>query len=530
MKKLILLFFIGILSSCSADIVDLGDMNIDQKISSEQSILWDTDALEYEPRENANWTVATKETWITFASNKGEAKANISVNIDIKSKVDEGIFTITYSNGTIENIKVKRESSDKVIPSKKSILWDVDTFEYTPRESSDWVVTTKDTWITFTADKGVSKSLITVNIDINTDAKDGQFTIAYNNGTVETVDIKIIKKDEVEPPVVDRPSRDVVVMQINVWQEGTTVSGGYNAIVNEISHHNPDFITLSEVRNYGGVDFTAKLIEDLAKKGKVYYSQRSDDTGLLSKYPISSFETIFPLANDCGSIYKLISEVDGVKFAVYTAHLDYKNYASFLPRGYDGASFQPIAAPVVDLKAIKEQNLKSMRDDAIKLFIADAKKENEAGSIVIVGGDFNEPSHLDWTVETKDLYDHNGVVYHWDVSMMLQNAGYIDSYRELYKSAVTHPGFTYPSDNVDIDNVGQLSWAPKADERDRIDFIYYYPNIKLSLLNSNVYGPSGSVVKHKRIVEPGEDTFISPLDVWPTDHKGLISTFKLYLD
>ena len=327
-----------------------------------------------------------------------------------------------------------------------------------------------------------------------------------------------------------KSSRDVVVMQLNIWQEGATVPGGYKAIVNEISHHYPDFITLSEVRNYNGVDFTAKLVEDLAKEGKVYYSKKSEDTGLLSRYPISSFDTIFPLANDCGSIYKLVAETSGVKFAVYTAHLDYKNYASFLPRGYDGATFQPVAAPVVDLKVIRAQNLKSMRDDAITLFIADAEKESDAGSIVIIGGDFNEPSHLDWTAKTKNLYDHNGVVYRWDVSMLLQKAGFIDAYRELYTSAVTHPGFTYPSDNVDIENLGQLTWAPTVDERERIDFIYYYPNSKLSLLSCDVYGPSGSIVKNKRVEESGEDKFILPLDVWPTDHKGLISTFKVRLD
>ncbi len=351
-----------------------------------------------------------------------------------------------------------------------------------------------------------------------------------NTGSVadKTSDISITK-DRVNTDI-SRPTRDVVVMQINIWQEGKIVPGGYRAIVDEISHHYPDFITLSEVRNYKGVDFTAKLVADLSKEGKTYYSEKSEDSGLLSKYPILSFDTIFPLANNSGSIYKLVAEADGVKFAIYTAHLDFKMYASFLPRGYDGISFKQIEAPVTDIKRIKEQNLESMRDDAISLFIADAQNEVDGGSIVIIGGDFNEPSHLDWTAETKNLYDHNGVVYNWDVSMMLQNTGFIDSYRKLHQSVATHPGFTYPSDNVDIDKPSRLTWAKTVDERERVDFIYYYPNSRLTLLNSDVYGPSGSIVKSQRVEESSEDTFILPLGVWPSDHKGVISTFRLELD
>ena len=438
--KNIFLFLIGALTACSTEVISLGNMDIKQIISSECNINHKSSELEYKPRENANWTAESQSDWITFESNKGVANTEIQVNIDVKAEAIEGEFTITYSNGTVEKVKINR-----------------------------------------------------------------------------------LKTEE-------REHKEVVMMQFNIWQEGSSIIGGYEAIISEISHIYPDFITFSEVRNYNNVDFIAKLIADLKAKGKVYYSAKSQDSGLLSRYPISKFETIFPLANDSGSIYKLITEVNGAKFAVYTAHLDYKNYASFLPRGYDGASFAQIDSPVTDLEVIKTQNLTSMRDDAIKLFIDDAKKECDAGSLILLGGDFNEPSHLDWGAETKDLYDHNGVVYNWDVSIMLQNAGFIDTYRQIYKSAVTHPGFTYPSDNVDVEDIGRLSWAPNADERDRIDFIYYYPNPKLALQNSVVYGPSGSIVKNKRVEESGEDKFILPLALWPTDHKGVISTFKLYLD
>ncbi len=323
--------------------------------------------------------------------------------------------------------------------------------------------------------------------------------------------------------------QQISVMQFNIWQEGTVIEGGYQAIVNELVFHEPDFVTFSEVRNYNDVDFTAKLVKDLQLKGLTYYSSRSDDSGLLSKYPIEEFTTIFPLKDDSGSIYKLVSQVQGVRFAVYTAHLDYKNEAYLLPRGYDGVTFQKMDAPVVDVNEIFAMNLASKRDDAIKAFIEDATKERENGAVVILGGDFNEPSHRDWVAQTKDMYDHNGVVINWTVTSMLEEAGFVDSYREIYPSAVTHPGFTYPSDNVSItdDNINKLTWSGEADERERIDMIFYAPHSNLELQNSVVYGPSGSIVRSKRVEESSKDQFVKPQGVWPTDHKGVISYFKL---
>ena len=89
----------------------------------------------------------------------------------------------------------------------------------------------------------------------------------------------------------------------------------------------------------------------------------------------------------------------------------------------------------------------SLRDDAIKEFIAAARKDIAEGTIVILGGDFNEPSHLDWIRDTKDLYDHNGLIIPWTVPLMLDNNGFIDTYRTLYPDVLNYPGFTFPADN-----------------------------------------------------------------------------------
>ena len=323
-------------------------------------------------------------------------------------------------------------------------------------------------------------------------------------------------------------NKEISLLSLNIWQEGTQIEGGYDAIVNEIVRLNPDFVTLSEVRNYNDTSFDKRIVKSLAEKGLIYYSFKSFDSGLLSKYPIVDSLTVFPLKDDHGSIYKLTADVDGLIFAVYTAHLDYLNCAYYLPRGYDGNTWGELEKPVIDVIEIEAMNRASMRDEAIEKFIIDANKEVEKGSIVILGGDFNEPSNLDWTKETKDLYDHNGLVINWEVSSLLSKNNYVDAYRKIYPSAIKNPGFTYPSYNKDK-AIDKLTWAPNSDERERIDFIYYKSTSNFSVKNITILGPSKSI-SHSKIVENEyEDKFLEPLDVWLTDHKGLYAVFE-YID
>lgn len=199
------------------------------------------------------------------------------------------------------------------------------------------------------------------------------------------------------------------VLQFNIWQEGTVVEGGFEALADEIVRSNADFVTLSEVRNYRNTRFCDRIVEALKKRGKTYYSFYTEDSGLLSRYPISDSTTVYPLNDDRGSIYRLVSQKDGQEFAVYTAHLDYRNCAYYDVRGYDGNTWEK-EEPVTNIDSILILNKASVRDDAIADFLAEAQKDREAGRIIILGGDFNEPSHLDWTEATKDLFDHHGAV------------------------------------------------------------------------------------------------------------------------
>lgn len=318
---------------------------------------------------------------------------------------------------------------------------------------------------------------------------------------------------------------DITVLQINVWQEGTMVEGGFDAITNEIARLNPDIVLLSEVRNYHGEQFITRVIRALKEKGKEYYGENSTlDVGILSKYKILEQYPTPASPEEAVRVLKARIEIEGHTVVVYSAHLDYTHYACYLPRGYSGVTWKKLDVPILDSKEIEKANKESLRDEAIVGVIEDVKKEN--GNIIILGGDFNEPSHLDWEEKTKDLWDHNGTTVRWDCSVLLTQNGFKDAYREVYPNPVTHPGFTFPSDNPDVD-VKKLAWAPEADERDRIDFVYFMPNKKLKLVDATIVGPNKSIIRGERSVENSKDKFILPAGVWPTDHKALLVSFKL---
>lgn len=313
---------------------------------------------------------------------------------------------------------------------------------------------------------------------------------------------------------------ELSVLHLNIWMEGTVVKNGFDAVVNEVDRVNPDIVMLSEANNKDGKLIVPRLQEALREKGKNYFGESSSlDVVLLSKYPILDQTENIPQKD---RVLRTRLDVAGKQVVVYTGHLDYTHYACYLPRGYSGVTWKKLDSPVTDVTEIEKANSESLRDESIRLVIEDAKKQK--ADFIILGGDFNEPSHLDWTEKTKEMWDHNGTVVHWDCSTLLYEAGFRDAYRIKYPNPVTHPGFTFPSDNPDMP-IERLTWAPEADERDRIDFIYYMPSSGWDVKEAVVVGPKSSIVRSERVEENSQDSFSIPDGTWPTDHKGVLIKF-----
>ena len=317
-------------------------------------------------------------------------------------------------------------------------------------------------------------------------------------------------------------SRELSVMHLNVWMEAKVVENGFSAVVDEIVRVDPDIVMFSEAHSREDAFYIPALLDSLRAHGKEYYGEGSSlDVQMISKYPV--VEQI-PIWEEHNGVMRTALDVDGKKIIVYTGHLDYTHYECYMPRGYSGTTWKKIDVPVTDVDSIMVANDLSHRDEAIRVVIEDAAKQKEA-DFILLGGDFNEPSHLDWGEATKDLWDHNGAVVPWTCSSLLYDAGFRDAYREKYPDPVTHPGFTFPSDNP-AKPVDKLTWAPDADERDRIDFIYYIPSAGWSVGDAVIVGPVGSIVRSERVPEQTMDTFSAPVGTWPTDHKGVLIKFR----
>ena len=320
------------------------------------------------------------------------------------------------------------------------------------------------------------------------------------------------------------------VLQMNLWHGTSKVPGGEQGVIDVLEQIDPDVVFFCEIWN--GPDFIRRVNQEMKKRGKTYYGETFDlAIGILSKFRPDSIEKAAIVPGDEGrAMVKLLTTINGKQVAFYSCHLDYRHYECYMPRGYSGTTWEKIEAPVTDEQTVLEANRLAYRDESIKAFVAEARKDIARGRAVILGGDFNEPSHLDWQDNTKDLWDHHGAVIHWDCSMMLQQAGFKDAYRETHPDPVRCPGFTFPAGNklAEKAKLEKLAWAPEADERDRIDFIYFYPTDGMLLLKKcTLVGPSETVL-HGQIVENhSDDSILTPRAVWPSDHKGNLVTFEL---
>jgi exonuclease III len=320
---------------------------------------------------------------------------------------------------------------------------------------------------------------------------------------------------------------ELKVLQLNLWVQAENVPGAPEGVVDIIEQTDADVVLLCELRAGHETPFTAWLVEELKKRGKIYFDDNQNvGVGILSKYAPEQTSIFFPTEERSRPIVKMQLTVNGRTATVYSSHLDHRYYAPYLPRGYSEITWSKIDAPVTNVDTVLTANRVALRDEGIRGFIEDAEAEIAKRHIIIIGGDLNEPSHLDWQQDTKDLWDHHGTIVNWDVSTLLLKAGYIDSYRQLYPSAVTHPGFTYPAGN-EAANLKSLHFAPEADERDRIDFIYYHPESGVTLTDARIVGPAASVYYGKISPDTSQDMFIVPKGVWPSDHKGNLAVFRI---
>lgn len=325
---------------------------------------------------------------------------------------------------------------------------------------------------------------------------------------------------EYEGPVVD-PQKPITlsVVTLNMWGKTTDAP-----MLDEIG---ADLIFVQEAQKGA-----AAVARDLGFQ----YHSTGGSAAVISRYPI--VETgVLSSPGTQGGWMKAIVQVGDTQVAAYGGHLEYRYYANYLPRSYAGDVIAPgfpsewrgwdkLSAPVTDVEQLLAVNEASSRPAAAAALATDAAAERNAGRLTIVGADMNEGSAQDWTASTANLFDHNGVVAPWQTSSTLLEGGFLDAYRSVYPNPVANPGLTWPTSTPNV-SPSQLAWAPESDERDRIDYIFYAPDDRLSMKSIRMVGPQGDIIRGARALPVTDDPIFTPQATWTSDHRAVQAEFVI---
>jgi exodeoxyribonuclease-3 len=254
---------------------------------------------------------------------------------------------------------------------------------------------------------------------------------------------------------------------------------------------------------------SAKLIE-LAKADIVGMQEIGDNipklAELLGWNHGSSFLTRYEIVDQVQGIGKRpwhgikVKLPSGQHAYVFNAHLPNPPNQAYQLLGLKGGyrSYPKIHTEEEAIAGAKKARGKYI-DRLLKLMKSFVKTDDP----IFVVGDFNEPSHLDWT-EAAAKAGHHPMKVAFPTSQRMVEAGFTDSYRTIHPDEVAKPG---------------LTWSPVYEPKHpdhhlmRIDYVYFK-------------GKSAEVTDVKIVGEDKEhaDIVVSP---YPSDHRAVVATFTV---
>ena len=279
-------------------------------------------------------------------------------------------------------------------------------------------------------------------------------------------------------------------MTLNLWQGGEAGGQPLSQSLAVIRAARADIVGLQEThgdkRNGTQPDNGRKLAELL---GWNFFAQ-GDRTGILSRFPIGK-----TTPRKWGARLRLPSGKDAWIFNAHLAHAPYQPY-QLLKIPYADAPFIRTPAEAVD-------EARKARGAQVERLLTDLKPALATGAPVFLTGDFNEPSHQDWTPRAAAAR-RCPLAVEFPSTLAVVVAGVRDAFRSVYPDEVRHPGWTWtPTTKVD---------DPK-DRHDRIDFVFV----------------GGTDVRTERCEIVGEDAAFADIVVhpYPSDHRGVVATVKV---
>ncbi|MFC0774928.1 LamG-like jellyroll fold domain-containing protein [Terrimonas alba] len=231
----------------------------------------------------------------------------------------------------------------------------------------------------------------------------------------------------------------VSVMNYNIWHGGreTGKETGVSRIVDIIKNSGADIISMQET--YGSGPAIADALG-------YYFYLRSSNLSIMSRFPILETTDGYSSFYNGGALIRL---ANNKKILFFTNWLNYPlDYWDILEK----------SKPIDKSDWLKQQgNVNTKRLSEILTRIKPYLEITDSLPLIFCG-DFNSGSHLDWIESTKHL--NNGYAMSFPTSMLMQQSGFEDSFREIHPDPLKERGIT---------------WSPAFPNafRDRIDYIYY---------------------------------------------------------
>lgn len=282
------------------------------------------------------------------------------------------------------------------------------------------------------------------------------------------------------------------VMTFNLWVGGDAGKQPLERTVDVVREAKADVVGLQETHGYAatrgqrGPDNGQRIADQL----KWHYFAQAGRMGILSRHPI-----VTNTPGRHGVSLRLPSGTDVWMFNTHLNHAPYQPY-QLLNIPYANAPF---------LKTAKEAvaAARAARGAEIAQVLADLKPVLAAGHTVFLTGDFNEPSHLDWTPRAAAA-GKCPLAVEYPSTQAVIGAGLMDAYRSVFPDEVSRPGWTWTPTTEPTD--------PK-DRHDRIDFVFV----------------AGNQAKLKRceIVGEREDRADIVVKPYPSDHRAVVATVEI---
>lgn len=267
------------------------------------------------------------------------------------------------------------------------------------------------------------------------------------------------------------------VMTYNIWVGGTQY-GPLSRTAAVIQTAQADVIGLQE----SGGNAAA-----LANMLGYYYWNSGGSTAILSRYPIAQ-------SLSQGALLQVSPTQQAYIFDVHFAPYPYQPYD--FRDGLITTESQAIASA------------QATRGASVNALLNGMSTALASGIPVFLTGDFNEPSHLDWTPAAAAAGLNFGKKVEWPTSKAIAGAGLIDAFRELRPDEVTDRGETwtpgYPAPSIDGNEV-----------HDRIDFVYY-AGLHVTPTAAQVIGYDAN--------DSNTDIGVQP---YPSDHRSVVVEFNL---